>query len=107
MAPPYHLEWLVQMIPNMQYDSLEALSAPGNDLLILTGTGLWDPLQKGLMFCLTSNNKQIIALATKLIARVHSELSKAGCYGCIGQLVCSFAHAAEQAPSMRQCVAVW
>ncbi|DBA69517.1 TPA: hypothetical protein ACH3X2_012720 [Trebouxia sp. C0005] len=95
------------MIPNMQYDSLEALSAPGNDLLILTGTGLWDPLQKGLMFCLTSNNKQIIALATKLIARVHSELSKAGCYGCIGQLVCSFAHAAEQAPSMRQCVAVW
>lgn len=106
-ASPYHLEWLVQMVPNTQYDSLKALSAPDNDLLKLTGTGLWDPLRKGLMFCLTSNNKQIIALATKLIANVYSELSKADYYECIGQLVCSIAHAAEQAASMRQCVAIW
>ena len=104
---PYHLEWRVQMVPNMQYNSLEALSAPDNDLLILTGTGLWDPLRNGLMFCLTSNNKQIIALATKLIANVQMELSKAGYYECIGQLVCSIGHAAEQAASMRQCVAIW
>ncbi len=107
ITSPYHLEWFVQMVPHMQYDSLEALSAPDNDLLILTGTGLWDPLRKGLMFCLTSNNKQIIALATKLIANVYSELSKAGYYECIGQLVCSIAHAAEQAASMGQCVAIW
>ncbi|KAL0046980.1 hypothetical protein WJX82_003486 [Trebouxia sp. C0006] len=38
------------MVPHMQYDSLEALSAPDNDLLILTGTGLWDPLRKGLIW---------------------------------------------------------
>jgi len=107
ISSPYHLECAVQMVPNMQYDSLKALSVPDNDLLILTGTGLWDPLRKGLMFCLTSNNKQIIALATKLIADVHSELSKAGYYECVDQLVCSIAHAAEQAASMRQCVAIW
>jgi len=107
IVSPDHMEWLVQMVPNMQYNSLEALSAPDNDLLILTGTGLWEPLRKGLTFCLTSNNKQIIALAIKLIVNVHSELSKAGYYACIGQLVCSIARAAEQAASMRQCVAIW
>ncbi|KAL0039095.1 hypothetical protein WJX77_007663 [Trebouxia sp. C0004] len=95
------------MVPYMQYHSLKALSAPDNDLLVLTDTGLWDPLRKGLMFCLNSNDKQIIVLATKLIVNVHSELNKAGYYECIGQLVCSFAHAAEQAASMRQCVAIW
>jgi hypothetical protein len=107
IVSPDHMEWLVQMVPNMQYNSLEALSPPDNDLLILTGTGLWEPLRKGLTFCLTSNNKQIIALAIKLIVNVHSELSKAGYYACIGQLVCSIARAAEQAASMRQCVAIW
>ncbi|KAL0029223.1 hypothetical protein WJX79_004037 [Trebouxia sp. C0005] len=68
------------MIPNMQYDSLEALSAPGNDLLILTGTGLWDPLQKGLIWlarakiakvlpdCLTGSKLLHQALGTVLLA---------------------------------------
>ena len=102
--PPY---MLLQMVPNLRYSSLQALSAPNVDLLSLTSTRLWDSLCKGFQACLASNNKQSMALTTSLIISLYTELSKVSEHACIGQLFGSIAHAAAQAVSVRHCEAIW
>ncbi len=97
---------LLQMVPALQYSSLEALSGPHIDLLTLPST-LWGSLCTGLRACLATNNKQIMALTATLIIRLHAQLSKAGDYTCASQLFCSIAQAAEQAASVRHCEAIW
>lgn len=95
------------MVPSMQYGSLQALSVSDNDLLLLTGIGLWDPFRQGLSCCLASKNKQVTTGANSLITKLHTELSKVHDYTCIGQLFCLIAQAIEQAASVQQCEAIW
>lgn len=107
-CPCCNMSMLLQVDPNMQQSSLEALAAPHVDLANLPSAAMWDSLCQGLTACLTSSNKQILHLASSLLTTLSVDFSKLGDHAGTAQLFCCIADAAAaQAASVQASEAIW
>ena len=102
-----HVQMPLQIDPNMQQSSLEALAAPHVDLANLPSAAMWDSLCQGFTACLTSSNRKILHLASSLLTTLSMEFSKLGDHACTAQLFCCIADAAAQAASVQSSEAIW